>query len=560
MHTEDRQIIHQCLSGNKESFTFLVDKYKASVFALAYSRLRNFHDAEDITSEAFLSAYQRLATLRNWDSFMAWLHAIAANLCRNFRRSHARRLDTQPFDEKLSTHTDELSWHSYQESELHRTLHEHIADLPTQYAEVLSLYYLGGLSIKDIARVCYAKPNTIAQRLRRARAQLEQELLAALDDALPTQPLPATFTFRLAEAIRRIRIRPAPTRTSLPIAIGIVVLLLSMVAPMSPFYPVSSGAFSALSSQMQVLEQGELPVSKEVTHVLILSGEQTGAGFSNAEGQEQNTLTLSTPFTNQSMQVIQQVDLAHIVTTRVNGIDYDGTRFWASDIIDPDQKAEVHQIDTDDGRTLINYTQNHFDPVVSNVRGIAYDAQNQWMWHNVYPGGLFYAVSVERTSEDYLRETSRFVTELDWLHDIAWHEGHLYAARGVQAAHSSHDEDIERVYQIAPSTGKILDFFTTPANAASIRGIAFDSQGVLWVAEFSDGKVYQVDLEHALYDGHCKNAVLNSWALPTYMHTHADGRVSERPLAGQLTWADGSLWVSMDGTDTSIYRLGTQSQ
>ena len=95
MRTEDGHIIHKCLNGEREAFGLLVDKYKASIYALAYSKLRNFHDAEDITQEAFIKAYRKLHTLRWWDNFLAWLYAITSNLCKDWLRSQPKRPDGQ---------------------------------------------------------------------------------------------------------------------------------------------------------------------------------------------------------------------------------------------------------------------------------------------------------------------------------------------------------------------------------------------------------------------------------------------------------------------------------
>ena len=80
MRTEDGHIIHKCLNGDTAAFGLLVDKYKASVYALAYSKLHNFHDAEDITQETFLKAYQKLRTLRWWDNFLAPGGSFAASI------------------------------------------------------------------------------------------------------------------------------------------------------------------------------------------------------------------------------------------------------------------------------------------------------------------------------------------------------------------------------------------------------------------------------------------------------------------------------------------------
>ena len=71
MRTEDGHIIQKCLSGEPEAFGFLMDRYKASVYAFVYAKVGNFHDAEDLTQEMFLNAYRKLSTLRRWDTFYA---------------------------------------------------------------------------------------------------------------------------------------------------------------------------------------------------------------------------------------------------------------------------------------------------------------------------------------------------------------------------------------------------------------------------------------------------------------------------------------------------------
>jgi len=73
MRTEDGYIVSECLNGDKSAFALLVDKYKAVVFAIAYSKLLNFHDAEDIAQEVFIKAFQKLGMLKNYDKFIVWL-------------------------------------------------------------------------------------------------------------------------------------------------------------------------------------------------------------------------------------------------------------------------------------------------------------------------------------------------------------------------------------------------------------------------------------------------------------------------------------------------------
>jgi RNA polymerase sigma factor (sigma-70 family) len=95
MRTEDGYVISKCLNGEPEAFGFLMDKYKGSVYAFTYSKLRNFHDAEDVTQEVFIKAYQKLRSLRRWDNFLAWLYAITSNMCKNWIRLKANRPDSE---------------------------------------------------------------------------------------------------------------------------------------------------------------------------------------------------------------------------------------------------------------------------------------------------------------------------------------------------------------------------------------------------------------------------------------------------------------------------------
>ena len=76
MRTEDGYIIYKCLNGEPEAFTLLVDKYKASIYAFTYAKLRNFHDAEDVTQETFIKAYQNLRKLRRMDIILLSANAI----------------------------------------------------------------------------------------------------------------------------------------------------------------------------------------------------------------------------------------------------------------------------------------------------------------------------------------------------------------------------------------------------------------------------------------------------------------------------------------------------
>ena len=96
MASSDAELIQRALNGDDTAFGFLVDKYKDAVHAPAYRKTGNFHTAEDIAQETFLTAYQKLSTLKTWRHFPGWLYRIASRLCLMWHRKP--QLTTQPFD------------------------------------------------------------------------------------------------------------------------------------------------------------------------------------------------------------------------------------------------------------------------------------------------------------------------------------------------------------------------------------------------------------------------------------------------------------------------------
>ena len=117
MRTKDGDIIRRCLNGEPEAFGFLVDKYRSSIYAFAYTKLGNFQDAEDVTQEVFLKAYRNLRNLRCWDSFFAWLYSITSNLCKYWIIEQAKRPDRESIHAHSPKVIDDLSVKSQKEEE-----------------------------------------------------------------------------------------------------------------------------------------------------------------------------------------------------------------------------------------------------------------------------------------------------------------------------------------------------------------------------------------------------------------------------------------------------------
>jgi len=295
MRMADRYLINQCLNGDSTAFGLLVDKYKESIYALAYSKLRNFHDAEDVTQEAFIKAYQNLRTLRQWDDFHAWIYAIASNLCKDWIRAKSRRPDREFIEDQSAKPLNDYPSHENPAIEL---LHEALDSLPETYQQILTLHYLGGMDGIEIAEFLGMSPTSIWQRLSRARSLLRKEMLDMMSEAFEQQRLRAGFTFRIIEMVKRIRLNPMSPKTlpwGLSLATGIIIAFLSIGTHLSFINPTGFMSGSPLPGESKVLKVGEIPVDVlKVSNISVLSNQQwKGTGLGSVVPSLQNALFMS---------------------------------------------------------------------------------------------------------------------------------------------------------------------------------------------------------------------------------------------------------------------------
>ena len=272
MRTEDGHIVFECLEGDPAAFGLLVDKYKGSIFALAYTKLGNFHDPEDVTQEVFIKAFKKLKTLRNRDNFLAWLYAITSNLCKDWLRSREKRFDHEVVNEKT---IDRLSMESYHNDKAFELIRDALDSLPDAYRQVLVLHYLGGMDGKEIARFLGTSRNAIMLKLSRARSQLREEMVTMMRDTYETQRLPVTFTFRIVEIIKRISLHSNPSTPwvswGATLTAGIIFAILSLSFPQTSFNPLK--IFSELSGKIGTMDAEIYPIISQQNYGSAMSAE-----------------------------------------------------------------------------------------------------------------------------------------------------------------------------------------------------------------------------------------------------------------------------------------------
>jgi RNA polymerase sigma factor (sigma-70 family) len=321
VRTEDGYIIYRCLNGDSTAFGFLVDKYKEGVYAFAYERLHNFHDAEDVAQEVFLKAYRSLRTLRRWDSFASWLYRITLNLCRGRFRTQSSRPDREFIEDQepelLENHSRDL----YRQELVCESVREALDSLPEMYSQVLTLHYLSGMTSMEIARFTGVSPSAIRKRLSKARSLLKEEMLAMMSTTFEEQKLPSTFTLRIVEAVRKMKIQPMPRTAGLPwglsLATGIVLAILNF----SPYPGILNRAAtgSPLPGETKVLRIGEIPVDiLRFSEVPVLASKQ-GDGDGGEPG---SSATLAAAHDEENVRAQEIASNQKVITDPETGVKY----------------------------------------------------------------------------------------------------------------------------------------------------------------------------------------------------------------------------------------------
>ena len=216
----DVQLIHSVLSGDEEAFTALVRKYQKSVHALAWRKVRDFHIAEEIAQDTFLQAYKNLATLRNPNQFAGWLYVIANRLCLKWLQK--KKPPIQLLENTSVVEIEDSSYNRYvsEQREMeaaerrHEIVEELLEKLPESERTVVTLYYLGEMTAKEIGNFLGVSVNTIKSRLRRARERLRAEE-HLISETLGNVQLPPNFIERIMQQVADIK--PTPPQVGKPL-------------------------------------------------------------------------------------------------------------------------------------------------------------------------------------------------------------------------------------------------------------------------------------------------------------------------------------------------------
>jgi RNA polymerase sigma-70 factor, ECF subfamily len=177
---EDQQLVKAAQKGDMLAFEELVARHRDKIFARAYSMMRNEEEGIDLSQEAWVKGWQRLAQFQGESSFGTWMTRIVINLCldqlRKHKRQHADSLDEMNEEQGgverqmpivIMNPTAGLERH-----ELRARIDRAMGQLSYEHRTVLVLHEFEELEYKEIAKVMGCSIGTVMSRLFYARRKL----------------------------------------------------------------------------------------------------------------------------------------------------------------------------------------------------------------------------------------------------------------------------------------------------------------------------------------------------------------------------------------------------
>ena len=209
MQNNDTELIQRTLEGDQQAFTMLVEKYQKQVHALAWQKIGDYHIAQEIAQDTFLTAYQKLHSLTHHNRFEGWLYVLTSNKCKNWHRKKRIVLesleDTDPVELDQAYYSDYMNRQREEDADQKRRafIQKLLSKLQESERTVMNLHYIGEMTCEDISKFLGVSINTVLSRLHRARKRLEKEE-AMIKEYLSSFQLPKQMTENIMEQVSQL--------------------------------------------------------------------------------------------------------------------------------------------------------------------------------------------------------------------------------------------------------------------------------------------------------------------------------------------------------------------
>lgn len=173
MENDETHIIHRILEGETSLYEHLLDKYSQQTFLLILRIVENQEDAEELTQDTFLKAFNHLSSFKATSSFSTWIYRIAYNTAVSAVRK--RKQDVVLMNEQvLANVSDEQVDHTLDDEseEQIEKLQRSIKRLDADERALLTLFYEEEKPVSEVADILGMTEGNVKVKLHRIRKKL----------------------------------------------------------------------------------------------------------------------------------------------------------------------------------------------------------------------------------------------------------------------------------------------------------------------------------------------------------------------------------------------------
>lgn len=182
----DEQVVTRVLGGDTALYELLMRRHNQRLYRIARAILRDDAEAEDVMQDAYVRAYQNLASFEGRAKFATWLTRIAVHeaLARSRKRSRFQSLDSSDPSHggvmNSATSLDRSPEEETYDRELSGVLERAVLSLSDEHRLVFMLRDVEGMSTEETAHCLNLTQENVKVRLHRAHAKLRKQLQSAI--------------------------------------------------------------------------------------------------------------------------------------------------------------------------------------------------------------------------------------------------------------------------------------------------------------------------------------------------------------------------------------------
>lgn len=173
MEKDESYIITRILAGKTEEYTYFLDTYGQPVFSLIVRMVNSEEDAEELTQDTFMKAFEHLSSFNGKSSFSTWIYRIAYNTALSFlRKKNVEQtvIDDNQWNRISDTQIDD-ALNNESEEQIEK-LQQALIKLTAEERALVTLFYEEEHSIQELAQILNLNEGNIKVKLHRLRKKL----------------------------------------------------------------------------------------------------------------------------------------------------------------------------------------------------------------------------------------------------------------------------------------------------------------------------------------------------------------------------------------------------